>query len=119
MTKLISVLIVCLMLCGCYEVGKGNKIGTITRLNHEGLIFKTYEAQMIRGGMTDGSGSFGQTFNFTIERPELVDIIQTALDKQQKIKIYYHQELITWCRSDSSNAHDGDNYFLDSVEILN
>ena len=61
--------------------GNGEKVGQIVLLDHRGLWSDTWEAQLIRGGMTNGSGAFGMTpFNFTIEDPSL----QAKVDQYRK-----------------------------------
>ena len=40
------------------------------------------------------------------------DIID-AMEKQKQVKIQYHQEALTWFRSES------DDYFLDDIQIIN
>ena len=60
----------CLTLAGCgiATPTQGEKIGVIIKVNKEGLFCTTWEVQMIRGGMSDGSGGVGATpFNFTLE----------------------------------------------------
>lgn len=113
MKKIILIGLLALFLQGCWEVSKGEKIGTIVKLAKEGLIIGTWEAELIRGGINNGSGSFGTTFHFTIENSALVEIASKALNQQQEVIIKYHKELITLWRAES------DNYFLDSIEIVN
>ena len=51
----------CLTLAGCgiATPTQGEKIGVIIKVNKEGLFCTTWEVQMIRGGMSDGSGGVG------------------------------------------------------------
>lgn len=113
MKKIILIGLLALFLQGCWEVSKGEKIGTIVKLAKEGFIIGTWEAKLIIGGINDGSGSFGTTFHFTIENPVLIDITRKALNQQKKVIIKYHKEWITLWRAESHN------YFLDSIEIIN
>ena len=113
MKKLIIVLIGLVLLTGCWDTGTGDKIGVITRLNKQGVFCKTWEGEIIRGGMNTGTGVMGQAFHFTIENDELAQQVQDALDKQLEVKIEYRSELVTFCRSDSPG-----NYLLTSIEII-
>lgn len=112
-----NVFLICLItifISGCWTTQKGEKIGTLVKLAQEGIIFKTNEAELIRGGMNGGNGGFGvKPFFFTIENNDLLPTMQNALDGQKEIKIHYHTELFVLFRSDS------DNNFLDSVEVMN
>lgn len=115
--KYLMPIALCVALSGCWEVSNGSKIGMITRLNKEGAFIGTWEAQIIRGGMSNGSGVFGNAFAFTIESNKLAERVQEAMDKQQEVKIYYHKEWITapWRTQDKK---EDSNVFLDKIEII-
>lgn len=109
--KVLCISVLSLLLQGCLETQNGEKIGTIVKLGQEGVLIKTWEAELIRGGFNQGSGSFGKPFYFTIENSEFIPILKKALDEQREVKIHYHKEAVTLFRAES------DNYFLDSIEI--
>lgn len=100
-------------LTGCYEVADGEKIGMITRVSQQGVFCKTWEAEIIRGGFSGGSGVNGQAFHFTIENPELVKQVQSAMEKQVEVKIHYKTEMNSFCRSSSGDS------FVQSIETIN
>ena len=86
--------------------GYGQKVGQIVRMTNEGIVCKTYEAQLIRGGLNDGSGAFGiKSFEFTV--PEhLTDKVQAALDKQIEVVIDYDTNFFyATCNSGSSGNY--------------
>lgn len=103
-----------IFLSGCWETESGQKTGNIVKFSKEGFLIKTYEAELIRGGMNDGSGSIGKSFHFTVENKSLIETINKAISTNKQVKINYHQEWYTlpW-RCESQN------YFLDNIEILN
>lgn len=101
-----------LLLISCKDQGYGEKVGQIIKLNKQGFFCKTWEAELIRGGMNNGSGAASTLFDFTIEDPRLVAAVQDALDKQYEVKIHYNMEAATACRSDSND------HFLNSIERL-
>lgn len=98
--------------CGMSNPGDGEKIGQIVRVTHEGVICKTYEAQMIRGGMSNGSGGFGTTpFHFTIDDEKTADQLRKYMADQVEILIKYRTRFIyPLCSSESGGA------FLTSIE---
>lgn len=114
MKKMLLVLIMSAVVTGCWETEKGEKIGTLVKIGKQGFLFKTNEVELIRGGMNDGSGSFGASFHFTIEDKGLVNIAYAALENQKKVRIKYHKEFFTLFRTET-----GDNSFLDSIEFIN
>lgn len=101
------------LVTGCWDMGGGEKIGTITRINRMGIICKTWEAEIIRGGLNTGSGVMGQAFHFTIEDDSLAKEVERFMNNQQEVKITYKKEGVTLCRSDS------DDVFLSKIEPLN
>ena len=89
--------------CGMQSPGEGSKIGQIVKLSKHGVFVKTWEAQLIRGGMNGGSGSFGTTpFNFTVENEKDVDKIREFMENQTEVVITYRTEgIYALTRSDS------------------
>ncbi len=102
----------CFTLTGCGDQGQGEKNGTITKLANTGLFCKTWEAEIIRGGLNSGSGVIGAAFDFTIEDDALLKKVQQAFDQQREVRIHYRTEVVTFCRSDSSD------HFLTSIEFV-
>lgn len=114
MKKLLLLPLASLVLSGCWETTNGDKIGSIVKCAYEGLFIKTYECEIIRGGLASGGGSFGKSFDFTVEDKSLIPIIQRSMDEQKEVKIKYHKEFATLWRTETS-----DNSFLNSIEIIN
>lgn len=103
-------------LSGCLQDSAGEKAGSITRLSKDGWmpLCKTWEGEIIRGGLNNGSGAFGAAFHFTISG-SLVDEVKKALETQKEVKIHYHHEKFILLGSCSSKS---DGYFLDSIETI-
>ena len=112
MKKILLVGLIALSLQGCWETSKGEKIGVIVKCASEGVIVKTYECELIRGGMNGGSGSFGKSFHFTVENKNDIPILEEALNNQSEVKIAYHIEIASWLRSENNST------FLDSIRII-
>ncbi len=102
------------LLVGCGvngSPGTGEKVGQIVKLNKQGMIRETWEAELIRGGMNSGSGSFGTTpFDFTIENDDQAKEIARYLQNQQEVIITYRMEGIY-----SPFRTDSGGHFLVSV----
>lgn len=98
---------------GCTRVPSAQKNGTIVKLAKQGLVFKTWEAEIVRGGsFTGGTGVQGAPFDFTISDPALLAKVKAAFENQQEVRITYHQ---SWPAPFSS---DSDGNFLDSIEVV-
>jgi hypothetical protein len=114
-----------LFLSGCLVTGQGEKRGEIVKLAQEGVVCKTWEGELIRGGMSNGSGSFGvRPFAFTVENLNLLEKVKFALENNKEVKLVYHHEAFTFCRSErqkigsGSDDYDGGN-FLDDIQFIN
>lgn len=108
-------IVVLVALCGCgvnTNPGSGEKVGQVVRFTEEGLFCKTWEGQLIRGGMTGGSGAIGVVpFEFTIEDRATAERIQQYMRDQTEILIRYEMEgVYSLCRTGSQG------HFLVSVE---
>lgn len=104
---------VALLASGCTRVPSAQKNGTIVKLAKQGIFFKTWEAEIVRGGsFTGGTGVQGAPFDFTISDPALLAKVKAAFENQQEVRITYHQ---SWPAPFSS---DSDGNFLDSIEVV-
>lgn len=98
----------CLLFCSCSinTPGTGCKRGVIVRLEETGIICKTLQGEIIRGGMSDGTGSFGKSLYFTIEDNRNRELAQLAFQEQFEVIIYYENDLIcSIFRSDNSRPN--------------
>lgn len=114
MNKVAPSLAVLLLLTGCLDYSDGVKAGTVTQFSHKGYFCKTWEGQLLMGGLrketqrtSDGKSTFdtmvANTMDFTVEDPALVPVIQAALESGDRVQLAYHQEVATFCRSDSGS----------------
>jgi hypothetical protein len=114
MKKILIITLFSALLTGCYQTENGEKLGSIVKFAKEGVIFGTYEAEIIRGNLNEGSGSFGKSFHFTVEGKHLIDKVKNLMSNGKQVKINYHKDLIT-----RPFRCESDNYFLDNIDIIN
>lgn len=112
----ITTMLLTLLLTGCGSYANGEKVGTIVKLEEKKhkLLFVTYEGELIRGGLNNGSGVMGQSFDFTISNPALLPIANVAMADNKEIKVKYHSDYFAPISSGNKN-----NNFVDSIEIIN
>lgn len=98
-----------LFLGGCLPYNQDSqKIGTIFRVSdHSGFFCGVPEAEIIRGGFSNGSGAMGTAFDFTVPA-ELLPTLRGYMDAGTEVKITYHSNWITFCYDE----------LLDKVEPL-
>jgi len=114
MKKILAIILLCLPLSGCWEIAKGQKVGQIVEVSHQGFFIKTWECKIIRGGLDDGSGSFGQSMWLTIEDDHLVEKAKTFMKKKTNIVLDYHQEALALSRSSLASGFR----FIDSMDEI-
>jgi hypothetical protein len=95
--KYIFSIILALGLVGCHfdTPGEGQKKGQIVKLEKVGFICKTWEGELIRGGFSDGGGTIGGAFHFTLEDKSLLPLALECLEKQTEVMITYETEFMT------------------------
>jgi hypothetical protein len=103
-----------LVVAGCglnTSPGDGEKVGQIVKLSRVGMIDKTWEGQIVRGGFQGASGVNGQAFEFTVEDEGLAKEVGALMEAQAEVKIRYRSEGI-W----SSFRSESGGHFLVSIE---
>lgn len=91
----------------------GVKIGQLNDIKRKGYIFKTYEGKLIQSGFWAGkSGMQSNTFEFSVDNPEVVNILK-SVSQDQIIKLYYKEYYATLPWRGYSK------YVVDSVSIEN
>lgn len=105
--------VICATGCGCNgSPGSGEKIGQIVKVSEVGMMSKTFEGQLIRGGMTGGSGTAGTPpFDFTIESEEMAQKAREYMQSQTEVVIHYRTEFVY-----SEFRTENGGVFLTSIE---
>lgn len=93
--------------------GDGEKVGQIVKLSKVGMINKTWEGQIVRGGFTDGGGVNGTAFDFTVEDNALAAEVLKFMESRTEVRIKYTTEGIASGLRTESSAH-----FLTSIKAL-
>lgn len=116
MMKVIVVLLMSILFsCGTgVKSADGKKIGQIVKLGEYGVLCKTYEGELIRGGFNSGSGANGAEFHFTILQKELYNKMMISMERQDEIEIEYTKSVLVGpCTADSASQG-----FVTSYKIL-
>ena len=93
----------------------GTRVGSLVKLSRKGYVFKTYEGQLMVGGMSDGTGTFNSTtWDFSVDGDN--DAVVNALNESQRtgqrVSLHYEEKFfkLPW---------NGDTeYFVISVELI-
>lgn len=114
MKSILLAILTAIVLSGCIQNGDGEKIGTVVRINKSGVLCPTDEVEIVRGGLSNGSGAVGGIFDATAEDPAILQKLKDAMEHQREVKITFTSEVFTLCRS----GNHGNN-FIRSVELMN
>lgn len=76
---------------------EGSRVGTVSKFSLKGVTYKTWEGELLIGGMrstrdSDGNSQLvGNVWEFTVEtdRKDLIDAIQNAMDHNQPVRLKY------------------------------
>lgn len=86
--------------------GEGEKVGQIVKVSKVGLIRETWEAQLLRGGITGGSGTIGMSpFDFTISNDADAAKAQEYMRNQTEVVLKYRTEAIFSTLRSGSGGH--------------
>ncbi len=114
------ILLLPFLLTACFDYSDGDRVGVIQKLSKKGIFCKTWEGEMLLGGLkkqvnvsSDGKSTttsmVANTFHFTVEDESLLPAVKAAMESGQPVTISYREELISFCRSDES-------YFVTAVK---
>ena len=108
------ILAVALLAVACghgIDYSDGDRVGTVTKFSFKGLICKTWEGEMVLGGLrSDGDNMVANIWAFTVDEPRFVKPIQEAMLSGKRVKITYHQGALSGPCTASS-----DGYFVRGV----
>ena len=94
----------------------GYRVGTVIKMTKRGVVFKTFEGQLHTGGLSIDASSEGASsmWDFSVKKEdhEIREQIESAVDNNSKVKLYYNEKFYQW-------AIFGDTkYFVNKVEIV-
>ena len=93
----------------------GTRVGSLVKLSRKGYVFKTYEGQLMVGGMSDGTGTFNSTtWDFSVDgdNKSVVEALETSQKTGQRVSLHYDEKFfqLPW---------NGDTkYFVTAVELV-
>ncbi|MFN4144203.1 MAG: hypothetical protein ACK4GN_00140 [Runella sp.] len=93
----------------------GTRVGSLVKLSRRGYIFKTYEGQLMVGGMSDGTGTFNSTtWDFSVHdsNKTAIEALELSQRTGQRVSVHYEEKFfqLPW---------NGDTkYFVVSVELI-
>ncbi len=93
----------------------GTRVGSLVKMSRRGWVFKTYEGQLLVGGMTDGTGTMSSSmweFSVDDDNKEVIDALEHSQKTGQRVSLHYEEKFfqLPW---------NGDTkYFVTGVELI-
>lgn len=80
---------------GC-SVSDGTRTGSITKFSNKGIINKSWEGEMVMGGVRGNSngGVVANVWHFTIQDKSLIPLATKAVEEGIPVSVKYSQSLI-------------------------
>lgn len=90
--KAITIIITALILSACGEnYSNGERVGVVTKLSQKGIIFKSWEGEMLMALPAAVAGTTQpEKFEFNVD-PAAVAQVQEALASGKRVKLIYRQ----------------------------
>lgn len=106
---------------GCYvlsnvNMSEGYRDGTVRKLSCTGLVWKTWEIEMLGDGMRVVGGEntgrvYLETFQYTVTDPAVVSELE-KIPPGQKVRLHYRKQGAAWVSRGETP------YFVTRVELL-
>jgi hypothetical protein len=94
-TRILTTMLALFVLAGCAcgrGYSEGERTGTVYKLSNKGLIWKTWEGEMLLGGARQTeSGAVANIWAFTVLKPEIVTVVSAAQQSGQPMTARYIQ----------------------------
>ena len=112
---LVGISIICILVAlvgggvSSCSVSDGVRKGEITKFSNKKILFKTWEGEMVMGGLRNGSGSsVANVWEFSVHnsntnQAQIVKTINEAVMNNEPIAAKYHQKLFTFWWNGKSN----------------
>lgn len=94
---------------GDRTMGDGDRVGAVAKLSRKGIIFKTWEGQLILGGQGTVTTN---TWDFSVTNDAVLDDLRKAMDSGKNARLSYHQNFFPRPWSGSTT------YFIQKVTPL-
>jgi hypothetical protein len=96
------------------DYSNGFRAGYVSKLSRKGVVFKTWEGQLITGAILKQGSDLNNTWDFSIldKNADLLPKIEEAIAHNKMVKLFYSEKykVLRW-RGDTP-------YFVEKVEVI-
>jgi hypothetical protein len=113
-----TIFLVLVLLASCSNYSTGEHVGIITKFSYKGNIWKTYEGELLQGGLKSNLDKIqANIFEFSLDADKnnkaIIDTINKAMSAGLPVRMFYTEEILTNC-----GARGETNYFITDVKII-
>jgi flagellar basal body-associated protein FliL len=89
---------------------EGDRVGIITKFSKKGIIFKSWEGELVMGGFrntADANGSNVMTaniFKFSVKDDNVAKQVQKAMENGKTVELHYEESM--WKPIDQSTSYE-------------
>lgn len=91
---LLSISITLLLTACMPNYSEGFRIGIVQKASHKGIIFRSYEGEIVTDGFKSGNQRISNTWKFSAVDPSIIQSLNAAADNGTAVKVSYNQWLI-------------------------
>ena len=115
LASVVLLLLTCFFYFRYYFVySEGTRVGIIYKFSKKGMVFKTYEGEMMLPGIRNKSKSLStNTFNFSVTDEELAQKLMKSQGMEVELHYSYYKRPLPW-RGDSYEDEKGQ-YIVDKL----
>jgi len=108
-----------LVLASCSNYSTGERVGIITKFSYKGNIWKTYEGELLQGGLKSNLDKIqANIFEFSLDADKnnkaIIDTINKAMSSGLPVRMFYTEEILTNCSGNRGET----NYFITDIKII-
>lgn len=95
---------------GHITYSEGDRVGVIAKVSSKGLFIKTWEGELHMGSLQEGG--IPKVWEFSIDDPKMVEIIQAAQLSGKRVSLHYKEQLL------HQNWRGATSYFVIGVKYI-
>ena len=82
--------------CGVLTYSEGDRAGVVTKLSKKGVVCKTWEGELLMGGINQFAAPAANVFHFSVVDENIVDDLKVVMEQQKPVRLTYKQVLLPW-----------------------
>lgn len=100
-----------------YGISDGYRVGRLIKFSRKGIVFKTYEGELVQEGFSRGSGVNSKDFYFSVCDEAIADSLNKVLGRDVKVHYIQYLKSLPWRGENYNDLNDKPGqYIIDRIE---